>query len=691
MKYCIVVLLLVLSVRSNAQSLFYAGDKETFLKELRAKSVADIRKELTDASTELKDLMEQFKSLEKLFDFRDNKTYTEATAKVIPPFALPDARLVEEQFQATVKALEFEQQYRLPNAEFEIRPPEQKGSRDYLRLNYRIGQLYKDGQPFSEDAVGLKRMDSLQATASYTVPVKMVPVKINAAEKTVLYRNAKIYLDVVNKNHVTFRVDTAINDDLLEVYALTPGGKLVDHSGYINSSNKNDGSINKFMEQVILFLDGTLKDIDAHKFADQEALITGIEERLKALQLPEKSPVNYKEYEFNGNVKTLVLYFREDKKTFRKDITAYNKEGKSLYKVFTDHSGKEGIADKDGNVVVEAQYTSLHKENDHYYYTEDKDYAQANYYFDAQARKLVPLKGVDYINDQGHGMVVTRRLIKKDTVNYNNEYKCSLYDSKGKQAIPEQYASLEVLGDMVVYQETSEGKYGLLSLEGKKITGPEYEEAEQATDGITAAVLPLVLLQQGRYYGLMTLEGKLIVPLRYDSPITFTEGRAVVRQTEKDKERFGVIDMTAKQIVPLQYDYISDYRDGIAVFGTGGKYGLLDKDGKIIVPAKYSRMGEISDGMVVVRNESDKYGAINNKGEEVVPFHFYEIKNFQAGYAFVFTENEYGIIDKTGKFMMRAPKPMSYGMGTNWEGKERTYQINDKTYNYKGDLMPDKK
>ncbi len=86
-----------------------------------------------------------------------------------------------------------------------------------------------------------------------------------------------------------------------------------------------------------------------------------------------------------------------------------------------------------------------------------------------------------------------------------------------------------------------------------------------------------------------------------------------------------------------------------------------------------------------------KYGAINSRGVLVVPCRFNEIKEFQAGYAFVFTDDLYGIIDSAGKFMMKAPKPSSYGMSTNWKGKERTYTINDKTYNYKGDLIPDSK
>ncbi len=67
MKYGILVFLLTVSVPVQGQSLFYAGDKERFLKELAGKSIPDIRQELSDASLEAKDLVGQFKSLEGLF------------------------------------------------------------------------------------------------------------------------------------------------------------------------------------------------------------------------------------------------------------------------------------------------------------------------------------------------------------------------------------------------------------------------------------------------------------------------------------------------------------------------------------------------------------------------------------------------------------------------------------------------
>ena len=691
MKYYILVLLLVLSAPAVAQSLFYADDKETFIKELQARSIPEIRKELADASAEMKDLMEQFKRLDGIFTIGDSKTYTEAKTVATAPYKLPDDKLTEERFNATVQALIFEQQLRLPDARFEISPPEGEHNRDYLNLNYNIHNLYQGGSSFKEGDAGLKRIDSLKATATYSIPTKMATVKIAAGQKSVTYRNAKIYLDALDKNQVRFRVDTAINDDLLEVLALTPGGKLVDHSGYRNSSNKNDGTLTKFMTQVVTFLDGSVADIDAHPSDTKDALTSRIAARLMQLQLPERSGVNYKEYEFKGNVQTLVLYFREDKRKFSKDITAYNKDKTANgYYTFSDAAGNQGLCDAAGKIVIPAQYKSLEKVNDNFYYVLNKSGRDTAFYLDRQAQKLLRVEGVDYLDDQGNGMVVSRRLIKEDTVDYDHEYKCALYNTQGKQVIPEQYVSLEVSGSVVFYQTVKDGKYGLLSLDGKKISEPEYDRIKAAVDVRTEERLPVVILQKDGHYGMMDGAGKLLCPLQYDAPITFSEGKAVVSQTKKDEELYGLIDKNGRELIPLQYDYISDYADGAAIYGKDQKYGLLNSEGKTITGAVYGWAGEISDGMVVVRDEKGKYGVLNAKGVLAVPFRFSEIKDFQAGYAFVFTEDQYGIIDETGKFMMQAPRPSSYGMSTNWKGKERTYQINGKNYNYKGDLIKDK-
>ncbi len=432
----------------------------------------------------------------------------------------------------------------------------------------------------------------------------MTTVKINAGQKVTVYRNAKIFLDAINKNHVSFRVDTAINPDLLEVFALTRGGKLVDHSGYRNTSYKNTGELGLFIGQVAAFLDSAVADIDRHPNDTKEALVARITERVMMLKLPERSAVNYKEYDFKGNVQAIVLYFREDKRVFRKEIRACNKDksGKQ-YNLFSDTEGKLGIADIAGNKIIDAQYESLTAVNDNYYYAADNDGKHYTlYYFDRAAGKMNRIKGPNYLDDQGNGMVVSRRLIKEDTVNYDNEYRAALYDTKGNQVVPEHYTSLAVAGNVVLYQQEQNGRYGLLSVEGKKITEAVYDHMAQAVDEETGEDLPVVISEQDSRYALIDNDGRPLGALHYDFPVLFSEGRAVVGRKQGAQEYFGVVDVKARQLTPLQYDYISGYHEGIALFRKGGKYGLLDREGREVIPATYDNMSMASDGMIVVHD-----------------------------------------------------------------------------------------
>ncbi|UIR56786.1 WG repeat-containing protein [Sphingobacterium sp. SRCM116780] len=684
-----IIILLIVSVSSRAQSLFFDSEKEEFLEQLRNKSIPEIRIVFADQVESIHNFQQQLK---RISSFNSNKTevvYTEETAESTTPYTLPDAKLIEEQFHATIKTSVFNQLFSLPNSDFQISPPDQEDDDHvaYLDLNYVVNQAYKDGKSYGSEEVGLRAIDSLKAIASQHIPTKMATVKMNVSLQEMSYRNGKIYLDWVNKNKVKFRVDTTINKDLLEVYALTSNGKLVDHKNFTRSSYKPDGSIEILLKEIDLLFADFVKKIDTNEFGSKEDLINEVKNRINTLKLPERSPVDYKEYGFKGNVAHLVFYFKEDSKLFKQDITAYNKETKkNQYEVFSDENERKGISDVDGNIRIKEQYKSLQKENDHYYYATDTAYHHTNYYFDEKKNVLINLKMDGYLDGQENGMVVIRKIVNRDTVNHENEYLHGLYNKEGKLILPLTYRSLQVIGQVIIAQK--EDTYSLLNLNGQPLNDEKFDEVNRASDLENEMEYPLLIANKNDKYGILDLEGNQLCPFKYDAINSFYNGKAVVVQVNKDgDDRFGLIDNNLKEIVPLEYDLIFNYKDGMAIFMKDGRYGLLDEKGQIMEPAIYDSMEEVSDGMVVVRNDEGKYGAINNKGELTVPFIFSEINDFQAGYAFVMTEDQYGIIDKMGKYMLQGKKPGSYGLSLNWKGKKRTYLFNDKLYNYKGDLI----
>lgn len=66
------------------------------------------------------------------------------------------------------------------------------------------------------------------------------------------------------------------------------------------------------------------------------------------------------------------------------------------------------------------------------------------------------------------------------------------------------------------------------------------------------------------------------------------------------------------------YDSIEPREDGLLDVTTKEGYGLCDQNMKVVVPAKYDYPIEWGEQIIIVA-KNDKYGAINNLGEEIVP------------------------------------------------------------------------
>ncbi|MCR4032886.1 MULTISPECIES: WG repeat-containing protein [Flavobacterium] len=94
-----------------------------------------------------------------------------------------------------------------------------------------------------------------------------------------------------------------------------------------------------------------------------------------------------------------------------------------------------------------------------------------------------------------------------------------------------------------------------------------------------------------------------------------------------------------------------------------GKIGLLDENGKKITSAKYDKLWLDSDGKTVIAefqaafydglcsaSMNQKIGFINKKGDEIVPFQFSRVREFNVeGLAAVSKDGKWGFINKRGK------------------------------------------
>lgn len=210
-------------------------------------------------------------------------------------------------------------------------------------------------------------------------------------------------------------------------------------------------------------------------------------------------------------------------------------------------------------------------------------------------------------------------------------------------------------------------KYGFKDQNGKVIIEPQYDYAEDFSEGLGAVNIGggLTYGNTGKW-GFIDKTGKVVIPIEFENvgrKTKFSEGLVFLRSNNK----YGAIDKTGKKIIPFKYDKINDFKDGIAVVKMGNYYGCVDRTGKeIISPTKYDFLYDFF-GDVAFFMSNNKYGLINKNGKELIKptydavYQFSEVGlapvniggkwEFDEGYEYV-EGGKWGFIDKTGKVVI---------------------------------------
>ncbi|OBW40499.1 KWG Leptospira [Chryseobacterium sp. MOF25P] len=80
-------------------------------------------------------------------------------------------------------------------------------------------------------------------------------------------------------------------------------------------------------------------------------------------------------------------------------------------------------------------------------------------------------------------------------------------------------------------------------------------------------------------------------------------------------------------------------------------FGMVEKE-KEIIPIKYDGIGRFFGEGLVPAKVNEKWGFIDKKGKEVLPFKYDFAYKFSSGLACVEIDKKRGFIDKTGKVVI---------------------------------------
>ncbi len=149
--------------------------------------------------------------------------------------------------------------------------------------------------------------------------------------------------------------------------------------------------------------------------------------------------------------------------------------------------------------------------------------------------------------------------------------------------------------------------------------------------------------------------------------------------------KVGLLDSLAKEVLPMKYNDVNNKLDYLFVVTTDNGEELVTYGGKVISEKAYRKidLGKFADGSYFISvSDGDNYGLLNADGTLATDMVFYDIslpffsfqkpsltlfvddnenpliqytieEAFKQGFAIVSYEDKYGVMDKTGKLVVK--------------------------------------
>lgn len=170
---------------------------------------------------------------------------------------------------------------------------------------------------------------------------------------------------------------------------------------------------------------------------------------------------------------------------------------------------------------------------------------------------------------------------------------------------------------------------------------PEYPYNESILKEISLSQNILIPLKNAREkYGYVDTLGNWIIKPQYDDASNFSEGFASVCKNDS----CFYINKEGNKITDLYFEETENYKDGLAIVKKDNLYFLINRSGQFISKG-YQDINESSEKLYVCKS-NNTYGAINAKGEIIIPFVYKKLGNFKNSYAY-YMSDYYGLVSIT--------------------------------------------
>jgi hypothetical protein len=247
-------------------------------------------------------------------------------------------------------------------------------------------------------------------------------------------------------------------------------------------------------------------------------------------------------------------------------------------------------------------------------------------------------------------------------INANGAYECALFKLAAGKLVSDY-----IYDDIGKYSEgfaafVRDGLVGFLDTNGVEVVPPVYLRAWEFKDGYAMIEDDLGMALIDKNFRMVTDHYDHIIGLQ-NNCYAVNVGGSLDKDNNVTGGKFGVLDRNLKPIAEVSYDQMTDFNKyGILFLIRNAQLVILDTNGAISVVPQVKDIAEFSDGLAAVRwdttpgDDSDfellKWGFMNTKGDLVIDPRFDEGYSFSDGVAFVSLNEQYVLINKTGKVLL---------------------------------------
>ncbi|MGM0783210.1 MAG: WG repeat-containing protein [Pseudomonadota bacterium] len=186
-----------------------------------------------------------------------------------------------------------------------------------------------------------------------------------------------------------------------------------------------------------------------------------------------------------------------------------------------------------------------------------------------------------------------------------------------------------------LYPMPREGKWGYVDRKGDWVIEPQWDQAEDFSEGRAA-------VGSWQRWGIIDRSGQFVLPLEYESPsyATLEERRIVSSPFERFSEGCAAAEIFTQEADYLFVDRdgglyrptlpngkevagLGNFSEGLAWFSWSEDlewhYGWLDSQGKVAIPAEFADAGDFSQGLAPATSRRGGAGFIDPEGRLTLP------------------------------------------------------------------------